>query len=246
MINNKRIAVVMPAYNAESTLEATFNEIPRDIVDDIIICDDCSKDNTIAKAHSLGIEHIIKHDRNKGYGGNQKSCYDYALNLGADVIVMLHPDYQYTPRLIPPLAHIVADGVYPVAFGSRILGKGALKGGMPVYKYISNRFLTLAQNLMMNQKLSEYHTGYRVFSAEVLRNVDYHRCSDNFVFDNQIIAQIFAKGYEIGEVTCPTKYFEEASSIKLKASMRYGLGVLGVSMRYMLDKMGIKKYPIIR
>lgn len=245
MIKNKTITVVMPAYNAESTLEKTFNEIPFDIVDHIVIVDDKSSDSTVKIAHKLGIKHIIIHDRNKGYGGNQKSCYNKALELGSDIIIMLHPDYQYTPQLIHSMVYLIANDVYKVVFGSRILGKGALKGGMPMYKYISNRFLTLFQNILMNNHLAEYHTGYRAFSSEVLKSVNYEKCSNNFVFDNQIIAQICNKGYEIAEITCPTKYFPEASSIKIKNSIIYGFGVLGVSLNYFFHKIGLKKYRIL-
>lgn len=235
----------MPAYNASKTLKQTFEEIPFSIVDDVILVDDNSKDDTIAEANSLGIQHIIKHNENKGYGGNQKTCYTEALKLGADIIIMLHPDYQYSPRLIESMAYLIANDVYPVVFGSRILGKGALKGGMPIYKYVANRFLTLFENLMLNQKLSEYHTGYRAFSSKVLQNINFNECSDNFIFDNEIIAQIFHKNYEIAEITCPTKYFPEASSINLKSSLRYGIGVLKVSLLYRLHKWKIKKYRIL-
>ena len=245
MINGQIISVVMPAYNAETTLEQTFKEIPLNIVDNVILVDDMSSDNTVKKANELGIKHVIRHDKNKGYGGNQKTCYDYALKLNSDIIIMLHPDYQYTPKLIESMAYVIANGVYPIVFGSRILGKGALKGGMPLYKYICNRFLTFTQNILMNNKLSEYHTGYRAFSASVLKDVNYHMCSDNFVFDNQIIAQIFDKGYDIAEITCPTKYFKEASSIKLMPSIQYGIGVLGVSFRYFLHKAHLVKYKIL-
>ena len=245
MINGQIISVVMPAYNAETTLEQTFKEIPLNIVDNVILVDDMSSDNTVKKANELGIKHVIRHDKNKGYGGNQKTCYDYALKLNSDIIIMLHPDYQYTPKLIESMAYVIANGVYPIVFGSRILGKGALKGGMPLYKYICNRFLTFTQNVLMNNKLSEYHTGYRAFSASVLKDVNYHLCSDNFVFDNQIIAQIFDKGYDIAEITCPTKYFKEASSIRLMPSIQYGIGVLGVSFRYFLHKAHLVKYKIL-
>jgi glycosyltransferase involved in cell wall biosynthesis len=241
MINNKKIVVVLPAYNASSTLEKTYNEIPFDIVDEVVLVDDHSKDNTYEIGTKLGIKHIIRHENNKGYGGNQKSCYAKALELGADIVIMLHPDYQYTPQLIHSMSYLIANGVYPVVLGSRILGKGALKGGMPVYKYISNRFLTLFQNLMLSQKLSEYHTGYRAFSAEVIRNINYKINSDDFVFDNQMLSQIFFKGYEIAEITCPTKYFAEASSINFSRSMKYGMGVLKVSLTHFLNKAGIIK-----
>jgi glycosyltransferase involved in cell wall biosynthesis len=244
MIYGKRIAVVLPAYNAEKTLEATYNEIPFNIVDEIILTDDRSDDKTVAEAKTLGIKHIIQHKRNRGYGANQKSCYNKALELGVDIVVMLHPDYQYTPKLIEPICYIIANEVYPVVIGSRILGKGAIKGGMPKYKYIANRFLTLFQNIMMNQKLSEYHSGYRAFSKEVLESINYKSNSDDFVFDNQMLAQIFYKGYEIGELTCPTKYFEEASSINFKRSARYGFGVIITSMQYFFAKLGLGKAKI--
>ncbi len=229
----------MPAYKAALTLEKTYREIPFDLVDDVILVDDHSPDNTSEVAKSLGIKHIIRHDKNKGYGGNQKTCYTKALELGADIVIMVHPDYQYTPLLLPAMITIIGNELYPVVFGSRILGKGALKGGMPMYKYIANRFLTLFQNIMLSQKLSEYHTGYRAFSREVLEKVPFHKCDDDFVFDNEMIAQIFWQGFEIAEVTCPTKYFDEASSINFARSSKYGLGVLRVSMRYRLAKWGI-------
>ena len=231
----------MPAYNAEKTLEKTYAEIPRDIVDIVILTDDCSRDNTIQKAKELGIEEILVHERNKGYGGNQKTCYNRALELGADIVVMLHPDYQYTPKLIHSMVYVIAEGVYPVVLASRILGKGALKGGMPLIKYVANRCLTLVQNMLLRQKLSEYHTGYRAFSAEVLRNIKYNVDYDDFIFDNEMLAQIFYAGYEIGEITCPTKYFDDASSINLKRSSIYGLGVLRVSAVYRLCKWHLMK-----
>jgi glycosyltransferase involved in cell wall biosynthesis len=245
MIKNKKVVVVLPAYNAEKTLEMTYNEIPFDIVDEVILVDDRSKDQTFEKAHELGINHVILHEVNKGYGGNQKTCYNKALEIGADIVIMLHPDYQYTPQLIHSMAFMIANEVYPVSLGSRILGKGALKGGMPWYKYLANRILTLTQNILMNQKLSEYHTGYRAFSKEVLQKIKYNENSDNFIFDNEMLAQIFNAGFEIGEVTCPTKYFDDASSINLKNSSIYGLGVLKVSFKYFLHRMGIYKYPLI-
>jgi glycosyltransferase involved in cell wall biosynthesis len=231
----------MPAYNAELTLERTVNMIPFDIVDDVILTDDYSSDNTIKVAKSLGIKHIIAHSENKGYGGNQKTCYNKALELGANIIIMLHPDYQYTPKLIHSMAYMIANGLYPVILGSRILGKGALKGGMPLIKYIANRILTLTQNILIDQKLSEYHTGYRAFSDEVLRSIHYNDNSNDFIFDNEILAQIFYKGYEVAEITCPTKYMEEASSINLLRSVVYGLGVLRVSLVYRLCKWGLFK-----
>jgi glycosyltransferase involved in cell wall biosynthesis len=244
MLNNKKIIVVLPAYNAALTLEKTYQEIPMDIVDEVVLVDDASRDDTVEVGKKLGIRHIIRHDKNKGYGGNQKSCYNKALELGADIVIMVHPDYQYTPKLIPAMCSIIANEVYPVVLASRILGKGALKGGMPIYKYIFNRFLTLSQNLLINQKLSEYHTGYRAFSKEVLQGIRYMDNSDDFIFDNEMLSQIFMKGYEIGEVTCPTKYFEEASSINFKRSAIYGLGVLGVSFRHFFHKWGVIKGKI--
>jgi glycosyltransferase involved in cell wall biosynthesis len=244
MINHKKITVVLPAYNAESTLEMTFNEIPFDIVDEVILVDDSSSDNTVQKANSLGIKHIVKHIRNKGYGGNQKSCYNKALELNSDIIVMLHPDYQYTPKLIHSICYLIANDVYEVVLGSRILGKGALKGGMPIYKYMANRFLTLFQNIVMNQKLSEYHTGYRAFSKRVLETINYNINSDDFVFDNQMLAQIFYAGFEIAEITCPTKYFEEASSINIRRSITYGFGVVKVSFQYLLQKLHLGNFRL--
>lgn len=241
MINNLKVVAVLPAYNAAKTLEKTFNEIPMDIVDHVILCDDNSVDNTVEIARTIGIQHIVTHEVNKGYGGNQKSLYNKALELGGDIVIMLHPDYQYTPLLIPSMAHLIASGLYPVVFGSRILGMGALRGGMPVYKYIANRALTFFQNLLSSQKLSEYHTGYRAFSANVLKKINFMANSDDFVFDNQMIAQIFYHGYEIGEITCPTKYFKEASSINFKRSVKYGIGVLITSISYRLNKWGLMK-----
>ncbi len=233
-----KVVVVLPAYNAGQTLEDTVAEIDRSIVSKIILVDDGSHDDTVGVAKKLGLI-TIQHDQNKGYGGNQKTCYDAALKQGADIVIMLHPDYQYTPKLIGAMSSIIASGLYPVVFGSRILGKGALRGGMPRYKYVANRFLTLFQNIMMGQKLSEYHTGYRAFDAKVLKAIEYHCNSDDFLFDNQMAAQIFQKGFEIAEVTCPTKYFAEASSINLRRSIRYGLGVLWVSMQYRLHQWGL-------
>ncbi|MEO6833154.1 MAG: glycosyltransferase family 2 protein, partial [Chitinophagaceae bacterium] len=230
MINGKKIVVVLPAYRAALTLERTYLEIPMDVVDEVVLVDDKSPDNTVEVAKKLGIKHIVSHTENRGYGGNQKSCYAKALELDADIIIMVHPDYQYTPQLILPMCGIIANGVYPVVFASRILGRGALNGGMPMYKYIFNRCLTLFENILLRQKLSEYHTGYRAFAADVVREIDFSHNSDDFVFDNEIISQIFMNGHEIGEVTCPTKYFEEASSINFSRSMKYGIGVLRVSI----------------
>jgi glycosyltransferase involved in cell wall biosynthesis len=246
MYKNKKVVVVFPAYNAASTLEKTYREIPFDIVDEVVLVDDCSTDDTVNLAKEIGIKHIIKHINNKGYGGNQKSCYKKALELGGDVVIMVHPDYQYTPLLIKSMVIIIVEGLYPVVLASRILGKGALKGGMPLYKYVANRFLTFAQNLMINQKLSEYHSGYRAFSAEVIKSLNLEANSDDFIFDNQMICQIFRKGYEIGEVTCPTKYFEEASSINFKRSSIYGLGCLLTSVQYWLDIKGLVKFEIFK
>jgi glycosyltransferase involved in cell wall biosynthesis len=241
MLLNKKIIVVLPAYNAAKTLERTYNEIPFDIVDEVVLVDDRSKDDTVEVGKRLGIRHIVQHDVNKGYGGNQKSCYNKALELGADIVVMLHPDYQYTPKLIPSMCYLIAQDLYPVVLGSRILGKGALNGGMPLYKYIFNRFLTLSENIMIGQKLSEYHTGYRAFSRTVLESINYNINNDDFVFDNEMLSQIFMKKFEIAEITCPTKYFEDASSINFSRSMKYGLGVLRVSLTHRLHQWGIVK-----
>lgn len=232
MIAGQRVVVVMPAYNAATTLERTVAEIPRDIVDEIVLVDDRSSDDTVTVAASLGLTHVLQHKENRGYGANQKTCYDYALQLGADIIIMLHPDYQYTPLLIPSMAYMIAQGLYPVVLGSRILGGDCLKGGMPRYKYIANRFLTLFENLLLGEKLSEYHTGYRAYARQVLEQIPYHDNSDDFVFDNQFLAQCFGHGFRIGEVSCPTKYFKEASSINFRRSMTYGFGVLGVALAY--------------
>ena len=246
MIDQKKIIVVLPAYNASSTLLATYNDIPFDIIDEVILVDDNSTDNTVEVAKQLGIKHIIKHENNLGYGGNQKSCYNKALELNADIIIMLHPDYQYTPKLLHSMSYLIANEVYPVVIGSRILGKGALKGGMPTYKYIANRFLTLSQNLLMNQKLSEYHTGYRAYSRKVLEQINFNGNSDDFVFDNQFLAQIFYNGFEIAEITCPTKYFDDASSINFSRSVKYGLGVLKTSFQYFLSKNKIYKSRLFK
>lgn len=241
MINGKKVVVVMPAYKAAKTLSKTFHELDRDIVDEVILVDDKSPDETSRVARELGIEHVIVHDVNKGYGGNQKTCYNKALEIGADIVVMVHPDYQYTPLLVPSMAHIIGNDLYPVVFGSRILGKGALRGGMPYYKYVANRLLTATQNLLINQKLSEYHTGFRAFSREVLEGVKFNENSDDFVFDNEMISQIFMADFEIGEITCPTKYFDDASSINFKRSVEYGLGVLRVSVVHFLVAKGLMK-----
>jgi glycosyltransferase involved in cell wall biosynthesis len=241
MINGKKVVVVLPAYNAELTLEQTYREIPMDLVDEVVLVDDHSSDDTSRVGKELGIQHIIRHEVNKGYGGNQKSCYLKALEIGADITIMVHPDYQYTPMLIPSMCYLIANDVFPVVLGSRILGNGALKGGMPWYKYVANRLLTFGQNLLVNQKLSEYHTGYRAFSKEVLETINFEENSDNFVFDNQMLSQIIYAGYPIGEVTCPTKYFDEASSINIKNSTIYALGVMRTSLVHFFCKKGLMK-----
>lgn len=246
MILGKKLVIVMPAYNAEKTLEQTYSEIPFDIVDEVILVDDKSKDNTLEKARALGVNHVVGHEKNKGYGGNQKTCYQKALEIGADIVIMLHPDYQYTPKLIHSMSYLIAQELYPVVLGSRILGKGALKGGMPMYKYIANRALTFFQNIMMGQKLAEYHTGYRAFSCDVLRSLPLEANSDDFVFDNQMLAQIAMRGFVIGEITCPTKYFKEASSINFKRSVTYGLGVVKTSFQYWFHKRKLCKCAIFK
>jgi glycosyltransferase involved in cell wall biosynthesis len=245
MYNGKKVVVVLPAYNAALTMEKTISEIPMDVVDELVLVDDNSTDNSLEVAEKLGIQHIIKHRQNRGYGGNQKSCYDKALELNADIVIMLHPDYQYTPKLLLAMISVIGNDLYKVVFASRILGKGALKGGMPLYKYIANRLLTFFQNTMMNQKLSEYHTGYRAYHKDVLEAINYQQNSDDFIFDNEMVAQIFYNGFVIGEITCPTKYFEEASSINLKRSITYGLGVLKVSVLYFLTKVKIYKWKLL-
>ena len=232
MVRGQRVVVVMPAYNAARTLAQTIGEVPRDVVDEIVLVDDKSSDATVELARALGVEHVVCHPENRGYGGNQKSCYRKALDIGADIVVMLHPDYQYTPRLLESMVYLIANGVYDVVLGSRILGTGARRGGMPLYKYIANRALTFVQNLLLGEKLSEYHTGYRAYSRTVLTTIDFSQNSDDFVFDNQFLAQCFGHGFSIGEVSCPTRYFPEASSINFRRSVRYGLGVLGVSLGY--------------
>ena len=246
MYKDKRVIVVMPAYNAAATLKQTLDEIPMDLVDEVVLCDDASKDDTVHVAEQLGIKHIIIHNTNKGYGGNQKSLYNKALELNGDIVIMLHPDYQYTPKLIPSMVNIIGEGLYPVVLGSRILGKGALKGGMPLYKYIANRFLTLSQNILVNYKLSEYHTGYRAFSRDVLEGISFNSNSDDFIFDNQMLSQIIYSKFDIAEVTCPTKYFEEASSINFTRSSKYGLGVLAVSAKHFFARIGIYKSSLYK
>jgi glycosyltransferase involved in cell wall biosynthesis len=246
MYKNKKVVVVLPAYNAELTLEKTYKEIPMDIVDEVILCDDASKDRTVEVGKQLGLKHIIRHERNTGYGGNQKSLYNKALELGGDIVIMLHPDYQYTPKLIPAMVNIIGEDLYPVVLGSRILGMGALQGGMPLYKYIFNRFLTFFQNLLVNYKLSEYHTGYRAFDRKVLEAINFNANNDDFVFDNEMLSQIIYAGFNIAEVTCPTKYFDEASSINFSRSVKYGLGVLRVSMVHRLCKLGLMSHIIYK
>ncbi len=246
MLNGRKIVVVLPAYNAAKTLRRTYEEIPHDIVDEVVLVDDASRDDTAELARTLGIRHVIIHPQNRGYGGNQKTCYRAALDLGADIVVMLHPDYQYTPRLIPAMASIIAEDVYPVVLGSRILGGGALRGGMPWYKYVANRFLTFLQNLATGAKLSEYHTGYRAFSADVLRQIPFERNSDDFIFDNEILCQIIYAGHGIAEVTCPTRYFPEASSINIPRSIRYGVGVLKNSVLFALARAKLYRPRFLR
>jgi glycosyltransferase involved in cell wall biosynthesis len=226
----------MPAYNAAATIEKTFNEIPFDIVDEVILTDDASNDNTLEVAKKIGIKHIFAHQKNKGYGGNQKTCYNAALNLNADIIIMIHPDYQYTPKLIRAMASLISEGVYDVVIGSRILGKGALNGGMPLYKYFFNRVLTFAQNILMGQKLSEYHSGYRAFKSAAILKTNYLNNSDDFVFDNQILAQIIYNGYEIAEITCPTRYERDSSSINFSRSLKYGMGCMQTALLFFLAK----------
>jgi len=243
MIHGKKICVVLPAYNAEKTLRQTVAEIPTEYIDDVILVDDASNDRTVEVARELGL-HTMVHPQNRGYGGNQKTCYAEALARGADVVVMLHPDYQYTPKLLVAMASLIAVGQYDVVLGSRILSEGALKGGMPLYKYVANRFLTLFQNILMAQKLSEYHTGYRAFSRRVLESLPLHRNSDDFIFDNQMLAQAAFFGFRIGEISCPTRYFPEASSINLRRSVIYGLGVLKTSVQYRLQRWGLISSPL--
>ena len=243
MLLGRQVTVVLPAYNAAQTLERTIAEIPRDVVDEIILTDDFSKDETTSLSRRLGL-HTIRHDRNRGYGANQKTCYSAALARGADIVVMLHPDYQYSPRLVTAMASMIASGHYDVVIGSRILGKGALAGGMPVYKYVANRALTFVENVLAAQKLSEYHSGYRAWSRKVLETLPLQRCSDDFVFDNQMLAQAIRAGFNIGEISCPTRYFEEASSINFRRSVTYGFGVLQTAAALWLDRHGIVCSPL--
>ncbi|MAI27565.1 MAG: glycosyl transferase family 2 [Spirochaeta sp.] len=243
MFHGKRVIVVMPAYNAAQTIEKTFREIPLDLVDEVVVTDDASSDDTISVAERLGL-HLRVHSTNLGYGANQKTCYQAALELNGDVVVMLHPDYQYTPKLLPAMISMLTDGPYDVVLGSRILGGAALKGGMPRYKYIANRFLTATQNLLCDAKLSEYHTGYRAFTRQVLEDLPLLENSDDFVFDNQMLAQILHRGFSIGEISCPAAYFEEASSINFSRSVRYGLGVLATSLQLFAHRRNWKSFPI--
>jgi glycosyltransferase involved in cell wall biosynthesis len=243
VILGRRVTIVLPAYNAEATLERTIAEIPRDVVDDVILTDDASRDHTAELSRRLGL-HTIQHDKNRGYGGNQKTCYTAALARGADIVVMLHPDYQYSPKLVTAMASMIASGHYAVVLASRILGKGALAGGMPMYKYIANRGLTFVENVLAGQKLSEYHTGYRAWDRRVLEQLPLLRCSDDFVFDNQMLAQAIRAGFDIGEISCPTRYFEEASSINFRRSVTYGLGVLKTAGELWLDRKGLVKSPL--
>lgn len=248
MVNGKKVVVVLPAYNAEHTLRQTYHDIPKDVVDEVILTDDASTDNTLHVAEELGIRYVLKHDKNRGYGANQKTCYNQALALNADIVVMLHPDYQYTPKLIPAMASLIANDVYSVVLGSRILGGRALQGGMPVYKYLANRILTFFQNMVTGAKLSEYHTGYRAFAADVLHRINFTKNSDGFVFDNEILSQIIYAGFGIAEITCPTKYFKNASSINFKNSILYGFGVMRVSVQHFLQRTGfikIERYKML-
>jgi glycosyltransferase involved in cell wall biosynthesis len=244
MIHGNKVVAVLPAYRAEKTLAKTYNDIPFDIVDDVILVDDCSDDRTIDVAAKLGINNVIVHEKNLGYGGNQKTCYTRALSLGADIVVMIHPDYQYSPKLCTAMASMIASGEFDVVLGSRVLGPGALKGGMPFYKYISNRLLTLVENLVLSHKLSEYHTGYRAFSREVLEKLPLLENSDDFVFDNQMLTQAIFFGFRVGEISCPTRYFTDASSINFTRSVVYGLGVLSTALKFRLERLGIKRFPI--
>ena len=246
MIREQKVVVIMPAYNASKTLAATYAEIPFDIVDEVVLVDDCSNDKTPEVARQLGIQHIIEHPKNIGYGGNQKTCYKKALDLGADIVVMVHPDYQYTPKLIPSMSFLIAQELYQVVLGSRILGKGALRGGMPLYKYFFNRLLTAFENVMVGAKLSEYHTGYRAFSRKVLEEINFASNSDDFIFDNQVLSQVIFAGFEIGEITCPTKYFDEASSINFRRSVKYGFGVILTSWMHFFQRIGWAKFEMYR
>jgi glycosyltransferase involved in cell wall biosynthesis len=246
MLLGNKIVVVLPAYNAARTLAQTYRELPLDVVDEVVLVDDRSSDDTLALAKSLGIEHAIQHDANRGYGGNQKTCYDTALGLGADIVVMLHPDYQYTPKLVRAMVSVLVEGVYDIVLGSRILGNGALEGGMPLYKYVANRALTAFQNIVIGQKLSEYHTGFRAFRRRVLESIPYRRNSDDFVFDNQVLVQAHALGFRIAELTCPTRYFAEASSINFRDSLRYGILCCVTAVQYRLHRMGLLRSAMLQ
>jgi len=244
MLLGRKVVVVMPAYNAASTLEMTFKEVPHDIVDEIVLVDDHSRDDTVKVAERLGIRHVIEHEQNRGYGGNQKTCYERALGLGADIVVMLHPDYQYTPKLIRSMVSLLAEDVYDIALGSRILGTGALVGGMPLYKYVSNRFLTSFENVLIGQKLSEYHTGFRAYTRRVLETLPFQQNSDDFIFDNEFLVQAHYWGFRIAEVTCPTKYFPEASSINFSRSLKYGLLCCSTAMKFRLQRLNIGNFEL--
>ncbi len=246
MLLGHKIVVVLPAHNAARTLEQTYREIPTDIVDEVVLVDDRSADDTLALAKALGIKHAILHDANRGYGANQKTCYDTALGLGADIVVMLHPDYQYTPKLVRAMVSVLVEDVYDIVLGSRILGNGALEGGMPLYKYVANRALTLFENIVTGQKLSEYHTGFRAYRRRVLEGIPYHRNSDDYIFDNQALVQAHALGFRIAELTCPTKYFAEASSINFRHSLRYGILCCATAVQYRLDRMGLVRSPLFQ
>jgi glycosyltransferase involved in cell wall biosynthesis len=243
MLNGKKVVVVLPAYNAEDTIDKTYRELPFDVVDHVLMVDDGSSDKTVSVAHGLGIE-TFTHEKNFGYGRNQKTCYLKALSHNADIVIMVHPDYQYTPKLVTAMASMIAYDVYDVVLGSRIIGGGAISGGMPVYKYIANRFLTAFQNLLLGSKLSEFHTGYRAFSKDVLEALPLNENSDDFVFDNEMLAQIIFFGYKIGEISCPTLYFKEASSISFKRSVKYGIGVIITSIRFFFHLYNLKKDPL--
>jgi glycosyltransferase involved in cell wall biosynthesis len=245
VILGRKLVVVMPAYNAEKTLRRTWEELPHEYVDEVILVDDASKDHTSRVARELGITTVI-HAENKGYGGNQKTCYREALRLGADIVVMVHPDYQYSPRLVTAMASMITSGHYDVVLGSRILGGGALEGGMPLWKYVANRFLTFAENLVLGAKLSEYHTGYRAFARDVLLRLPLEENSDDFVFDNQMLAQAVYFGFKLGEISCPTRYFDDASSISFRRSVKYGFGVLGTSLSFLLQRLGLLDSPRFR
>jgi len=244
MLLGKKIVIVLPAYNAAATLESTFADIPHDITDEVVLVDDASRDDTVALSRKLGIRHVFKHDRNMGYGGNQKTCYRAALELGADIVVMLHPDYQYTPKLVRAMVAVLAEGLYDIALGSRILGMGAREGGMPLYKYVSNRFITGFENVLIGQKLSEYHTGFRAYTRRVLETLPFEQNSDDFIFDNEFLIQAHYWGFRIAELTCPTKYFPEASSINFSRSLKYGLLCCSTAVKYRLQKWQLGSYPL--